>query len=85
MLGIDVVYFHQEEDTSHHFHLWIFPIYGWMNKFGKKIQSVRPIMDYAKKEMKSEKNLKIVQKSLEKLKNYLSSKTQDKKVPDKVY
>jgi len=71
-LSIKVVYFHQEEDTSHHFHLWIFPRHDWMNKFGKKIQSVRPIIEYAKQKMKTEENLNEVKVSLEKMRNYLS-------------
>lgn len=74
VLKIEVVYLYQEEDTSHHFHLWIFPRYDWMEKFGKKIQSVRPIMEYAKKEMKTDENLKIVQQSLKTLRNFISDK-----------
>ncbi len=47
-LDIKKVQIFQDEDTQHHFHLWIFPRYPWMNeKFGKKIESVRLAMEYA--------------------------------------
>lgn len=56
-LGIDVVYLHQEEDTSHHFHLWIFPRHSWMKDHGRKVESMRPIMEYARANLKTEANL----------------------------
>lgn len=46
-LGINDVYFFQNEDSVHGFHLWMFPRYEWMKEFGVKIESVRPIMKYA--------------------------------------
>ena len=71
ILNIQVVYLIQKEDTSHHFHVWIFPRYDWMaEKFGRKIQSVRPIMEYARENLKTEENLKKVEEATEKLKNY---------------
>ncbi len=70
-LGIEVVYLIQEEDTSDHFHVWMFPRYPWMaEKFGKKIQSVRPIMEYAREHLKTPENLKRVGEATEKLKQY---------------
>lgn len=70
-LHIQVVYLIQEEDTSHHFHVWMFPRYDWMTKkFGKKIQSVRPIMEYARKNLKTEENLEKVNGAIEKMKTY---------------
>ena len=50
-LDIDDVYMFQNEDTVHGFHLWMFPRLEWMEKFGRKIESVRPIMEYAEKNM----------------------------------
>ncbi|PIS23437.1 diadenosine tetraphosphate hydrolase [candidate division WWE3 bacterium CG08_land_8_20_14_0_20_40_13] len=68
---VQVIYLIQEEDTSHHFHVWIFPRYDWMvEKFGKKIQSVRPIMEYARENMKTSENLKKVDEAMEKMKTY---------------
>ena len=70
VLGIDSVYLHQEEDTSDHFHVWMFPSYDWMQeKFGSKIESVRPIMDYARFELKTKENLAELDKSVEQLRD----------------
>jgi diadenosine tetraphosphate (Ap4A) HIT family hydrolase len=65
VLNIDYVYFIQEEDSiegSSHFHVWLFPRFDWMSKFGNGIESVRPIMEYARKSMKNEKNLEDVKR-----------------------
>lgn len=75
ILNIDVVYLVQEEDTSHHFHVWMFPRYNWMSeKFGKKTPSLRPIMEYARENLKTTENLKEVEKSVSKLKTYFELK-----------
>ncbi len=71
VLGIKVVYIFQNEDSTSHFHVWMFPRYKWMDKFGNKIESVRPIMEYARKKLKTKKNLEEVNKSREKLKKDL--------------
>lgn len=73
-LGIDVVYLIQEEDTSDHFHVWVFPRYDWMTEqFGKKIQSVRPIIEYVREHLQTPENLKKVDEVIEKLRTYFSS------------
>ena len=73
-LSISVVYLVQEEDTSHHFHTWMFPRYPWMQEqFGRKVQSIRPIMEYAREHMKTEDNLKEVSNATQKLKQYFLS------------
>lgn len=57
VLDIETVYIHQEEDTSSHFHVWMLPRYDWMKeKFGRKVESMRPIMEFARQEMKTEEN-----------------------------
>ena len=48
-LKIKDVYLFQNEDTKHGFHFWIFPRHNRMEPLGRKIQSVRTIMDYATK------------------------------------
>lgn len=45
--GCDEVYLFQNEDSQHGFHLWLFPRYDWMEQYGRKVQSLRPIMEYA--------------------------------------
>jgi diadenosine tetraphosphate (Ap4A) HIT family hydrolase len=74
VLGIEVIYIVQEEDTSHHFHVWMFPRFDWMEeKFGRKIQSVRPIMEYARENMKTDDNIQEVETATQKLKQFFSS------------
>ena len=60
-LNIEDVYIFQNEDTEHWFHLWIFPRLEWMEDFWRKIESVRPIMNYAKENMFTDYNIKIVE------------------------
>lgn len=75
VLGIKVVYLIQEEDTSDHFHVWLFPRYNWMTKkFGQKIESVRPIMEYARENLKTTSSLKKVNTAIQELKQFLVSK-----------
>ncbi|SFJ25170.1 Diadenosine tetraphosphate (Ap4A) hydrolase [Halobacillus dabanensis] len=50
ILGIEYVYFFYNEDTTHHFHLWMVPRYGWMYEFGRSVESVRPVLLHARKE-----------------------------------
>ena len=71
-LSIEKVYL-VEEELSKHFHLWLFPHHDWMNdpKFGKRIASLRPVMDYAKENMKTPENIAAVLEAAEKLRQYL--------------
>lgn len=74
-LGIKHVYFVQEEDTKDHFHLWFLPRYAWMNdeaKFGRKVSSARPVLQFAQKHMKTPENIAKVKASAEKLRNHLN-------------
>ncbi|HYD03622.1 MAG TPA: hypothetical protein VEC16_04960 [Alphaproteobacteria bacterium] len=80
-LKVKYVYFVQEEDSitkSSHFHVWIFPRYKWMDKFGQGIKSVRPIMEYSRNEMKDRKNIKKIKDDCIKIKKELY-KLQNKK------
>lgn len=73
VLGIECVYLIQEEDTEHHFHVWIFPItQDFREKYGKGIENVRPYMEYARAELKTKENLEIVESATRKLREYLS-------------
>ncbi len=73
-LDIHDVYLFQNEDTEHGFHLWIFPRHAWMEKFGRKIQSVRPIMNEAKEKRMTEKEIEKIKESVEKMRNYFKLK-----------
>lgn len=72
ILGIEECYIFQNEDTEHDYHLWIFPRYGWMVRFGKRIESVRPIIEYAKKNMTDEKNMSLVDDYVNRMRQYLN-------------
>ncbi len=72
-LGIKDVYLFQNEDTSHNFHFWMFPRHSWMESFGRKIQSVRPIMNYAVENMSTPEGIEEVKKFVEAMKQYLVS------------
>lgn len=47
-LGIDYVYYFYNEDTTHHFHLWMVPRYDWMREFGHSVESLRPVLLHAR-------------------------------------
>ena len=72
ILKIDEVYFFQNEDSEYEFHLWIFPRHEWMEKFGRKIQSVRPIINHAKENMINKDVFQEVKEYVKKMKKYMS-------------
>ena len=72
VLKIRDVYLFQNEDTEHGFHLWLFPRHPWMEEFGRKIESVRPIMLHAQKEFSDEKHIAEVNNAARKVKEYLT-------------
>lgn len=71
MLQINTVYFFQNEDTEHNFHFWIFPRHVWMESFGRKIESVKPIMNYAKEHCATPSIIAEVHRVAEQMKTYL--------------
>ena len=72
ILKIEEVYFFQNEDTEHGYNVWIFPRHTWMEKFGRKIQSVRPIMNHAKENMLSNGVFKEIKEDVKKMKKFMS-------------
>ena len=71
ILGIETVYLFQNEDSQYGFHLWMFPRHQWMEQFGRKIESVRQIMNYAKENMANEEIFQQVKESVAKMRDYL--------------
>jgi diadenosine tetraphosphate (Ap4A) HIT family hydrolase len=71
VLKVDEVYFFQNEDSQHSFHIWIFPRLPWMEKFGRKIQSVRPIIEYAKEKMDDDNYIEETNKAIVKLRGFI--------------
>lgn len=56
VLGIETVYYFYNEDTTHHFHMWMVPRYEWMDQFGRSVESVRPVLLHARNERNSVEN-----------------------------
>ncbi len=50
VLGIDIVYYFYNEDTGHHFNMWMMPRHPWMSTFGKSVESVRPALFFCKRQ-----------------------------------
>ncbi len=73
VLGIDQVYFFQNEKTSHNlFHMWILPHHTWMEQFGYKIEAARPIINHALENFTSDRDLQEVKEAAKKLNQYLN-------------
>ena len=72
VLDIEHVYFFQNEDTKHHFHLWMVPRYAWMDEFGKSVESLRPAMAYARDKMASPAELAKVENASVRLHTFLA-------------
>jgi diadenosine tetraphosphate (Ap4A) HIT family hydrolase len=70
-LGIDHVYYFYNEDTTHHFHLWMVPRYEWMGQFGSSVESLRPSLVHARNAMNSAANVTYVIDCIDKLCNAL--------------
>jgi len=73
VLGIDHVYYFYNEDTSHHFHVWMVPRYEWMRQFGKSVEAVRPSLIHSREHMATASNLREVQACVTKLRDALSA------------
>lgn len=73
VLGIEYVYYFYNEDTAHHFHTWKVPRYDWMAGFGRSIESVRPILLYARNEMNNKENIDEVMAAINSLRKELNN------------
>lgn len=72
VLNIKTVSYWQDEGTHHKtFHLWVLPRHEWMEDFGTKIQSVRPIVTHARENMVNEKVFKEVREMVKKMADYM--------------
>lgn len=71
ILNIKEVYLFQREDTEHTFHLCLFPRHEWMEKFGRKSESMRFIINYAKENMVNEEVFKRIRNMVSAMKDYM--------------
>lgn len=67
VLGVDHVYYFYNEDTSHHFHVWMVPRYSWMSDFGRSVESLRPALRHARETMSSPTDLRVLARASERL------------------
>ncbi len=73
ILGIKDAYLFQNEDTDYDFHLWMFPRHQWMEQFGRKIESVRQIINYAKENMRNEHVSSQIKECVAKMRDYMAN------------
>ena len=72
-LDVSLVHIIQDENTPH-FHAVMLPRYEWMKEqFGEKVESIRPIMQYAKTQMSTDTQWQHVITASKTISLYLSS------------
>jgi hypothetical protein len=72
VLAIEHVYYFYNEDTKHHFHVWVVPRHPWMRKFGRSIESVRPALLHARDDMSGQNKVAEVERAADLLRKTLS-------------
>lgn len=70
-LKIKMVCLFQDEASDNHFHIWLFPRLKWMEPFGFKVQSIRPIIDHAKSTLRTRENFEKAKKMTEKMRIFM--------------
>ncbi|MCH7828882.1 hypothetical protein IH982_03435 [Patescibacteria group bacterium] len=75
VLDIKDVYLLQNEASKHGFHVWMFPRYSWMEKFGWSPKSIALIMEHANKHMKTDGNIKEVKDAVIRVREYLENRS----------
>jgi diadenosine tetraphosphate (Ap4A) HIT family hydrolase len=73
VLGVEHTYYFYNEDTTHHFHLWMVPRYAWMTRFGRSIESVRPALLHARDAMSGDAEIAELTQTVERLRQRLAS------------
>ncbi|HYK72642.1 MAG TPA: diadenosine tetraphosphate hydrolase [Pseudoneobacillus sp.] len=72
VFGIEHVYYFYNEDTTHHFHLWMVPRYEWMNELGRSVESLRPVLRFAREHHSDPESIQKVKDGVQKLAQYLA-------------
>lgn len=69
---IDIISVELPDRKDEHFHIWLYPVTKEATeKFGTGIKAVKPMMNYAKENLKTQGNIKIVEEYAEKLRAYM--------------
>ncbi|SDY01645.1 HIT family protein [Thermoactinomyces sp. DSM 45892] len=71
VLGIEHVYYFYNEDTTHHFHVWMVPRYDWMHEFGRSVESVRPVLLHARRNRNHTNEVEKTMTAIHELREYL--------------
>ena len=71
VLAIKHVYYFYNEDTNHHFHVWMVPRHSWMGQFGKSIEAVRPALVHARDNMNSSDEIRAVEATTARIRDEL--------------
>jgi len=74
VLQIEYVYYFYNEDTSHHFHVWMVPRYEWMKSIGRSVESLRPVLLYAREYMNTKETTEKILQAVEQLRIALVKK-----------
>jgi diadenosine tetraphosphate (Ap4A) HIT family hydrolase len=78
VLGIEHVYYFYNEDTLHHFHIWMVPRFEWMYEFGRSVESLRPVLLQARNHMNTKENMVVVKDAIAKLTNELKYRSKER-------
>ncbi|MBQ2864398.1 MAG: hypothetical protein IJE91_02895 [Clostridia bacterium] len=63
-----------EEKAGSHFHVWLMPRHKWMlEKFGKVLKNIKPIQEYAIKNLKTPEQLKQIKSTCKLLSTMLNA------------
>jgi diadenosine tetraphosphate (Ap4A) HIT family hydrolase len=73
VLGTEHTYYFYNEDTTHHFHLWMVPRHPWMAEFGRSVESLRPALRHAREAMSSEAQLNALARISEQLRSAMTN------------
>jgi len=62
-----------QEERSNHFHMWILPRYKWMDDlFENSLSNIRPMMKYAKENLKTQININEIIETVNQLRKILN-------------
>lgn len=62
-----------QKEIRPHFHFWFMPKLAWMEQFSDKLSGISEILEYSKKNLKTEANLKEILNINLQIKNYFYS------------
>jgi diadenosine tetraphosphate (Ap4A) HIT family hydrolase len=71
VLGVEHVYFFYNEDTRHHFHLWMLPKHAWMSSLGEGPEGMRAALRHLAARGPDEADIEATRRAAIELKNYL--------------